>query len=304
MKMKKIVILSILLSASSALFSQTTRPVVSDINSLPKNSTSVKITWTLPENSVPEITGCYIYRDSRQITTFDQLSKLTPVGSVDADVTTFTDTLTDTKDYFYCVLCSTENGVYNIILPSVNTTVSGVHVASAYSDDQQVITPNSSSINKKKFTDASEKMRDIPLPTPGLIEVNKKSQNILGTKAMNTADELGRNYTGSKSKITKLHVFEEDLICPKSGDEYYLFKILKNSFVKKEFKKAVNDLDDFLSIHRNAEVTKRASFYLGESYYFSREYEKAVFQFLKVQNDYPELAKKWIDSSLDLINLK
>lgn len=305
MKRTKFLISLILLISGSSLFAQTSRPVVSDINTVPGPASTIKITWTLPENPDPAIKECYIFKDTKQIASFDDLSKLEPTGKADSSSTHFIDTITDTRDYYYCVLCNTENGVYNIILPSVNTTVNGAHIVTFNSTEDQVITPeNSESKKQNKFSDSSEKMRDIPLPTPGFIEITKSPQNILGSRAMKTADDLGRKYTGTRNKITKPYVFEDDLICPENGDEYYLFKILKNSFAKKDYKKAVTDINDFLSIRRKDEVTKRAVFYLGESLYFTKNYEKAVFQFLKVQNEYPELSKKWIDSCLDLIEIK
>lgn len=304
--MKKILCVLTLLTAAAALFAEkNARPIAYDINAAPKSDKTIKITWKAMENSVPEITGFLIYRDTKQITSSDQLSNLKPLKKLDSSTLTYIDNLRDTKEYYYCVICTTKNGTYNVILQSINTTVNGIRVATETAKEEEVIDPASStSKNTGLKTDPSEKMRDIPLPTPGLIEVTKNKQNMLGPKAMAQADELGRKYTGSRNKITKLFVFENDLISPEGGDDYYLFKILKTKFVKKDFAGSISELNDFLSIHRSADVTSRAVFYLGESYYFSKDYEKAVFQFLAVQEQYPELCKKWIDSCLDMISIK
>lgn len=304
--MKKILALLTFFMTCSLFFAQSSRPVVSEINAIPKSNKTIKLTWKAPQNSSPEITGFLIFRDIKPITSSEQLSTLKPLKKLDSETFTYIDTLRDSREYYFCIICTTTNGTYNVILPSVNTTVNGTRVASVNTQNEEVITPPSAS-NKKipgLEPDASEKMRDIPLPTPGLIEVTKNKQNILGPKAMEQAKQLGSKYTGTSNKITKLFVFENDLICPEGGDDYYLFKILKSSFVKKNFKASIDELTDFLSIHRSPEVTNRATFYLGESYYFAKEYEKAVFQFLAVQEQFPELSKKWIDSSLDMITVK
>lgn len=306
MKMKKILALLTFFMTCSLFFAQSSRPVVSEINAIPKSNKTIKLTWKAPQNSSPEITGFLIFRDIKPITSSEQLSTLKPLKKLDSETFTYIDTLRDSREYYFCIICTTTNGTYNVILPSVNTTVNGTRVASVNTQNEEVITPPSAN-NKKTTgpeTDASERMRDIPLPTPGLIEVTKNKQNILGPKAMEQAKQLGSKYTGTSNKITKLFVFENDLICPEGGDDYYLFKILKSSFVKKNFKASIDELTDFLSIHRSPEVTNRATFYLGESYYFAKEYEKAVFQFLAVQEQFPELSKKWIDSSLDMITVK
>lgn len=304
--MKKILALLTFFMTCSLFFAQSSRPVVSEINAIPKSNKTIKLTWKAPQTSSPEITGFLIFRDIKPITSSEQLSTLKPLKKLDSETFTYIDTLRDSREYYFCIICTTTNGTYNVILPSVNTTVNGTRVASVNTQNEEVITPPSAN-NKKTTgpeTDASEKMRDIPLPTPGLIEVTKNKQNILGPKAMEQAKQLGSKYTGTSNKITKLFVFENDLICPEGGDDYYLFKILKSSFVKKNFKASIDELTDFLSIHRSPEVTNRATFYLGESYYFAKEYEKAVFQFLAVQEQFPELSKKWIDSSLDMITVK
>lgn len=304
MKMKKILTLITFLFTGALIFAQSSRPVISEINAIPKSNKTIKLTWKAPQDSNPSITGFIIFRDTKPITSQDQLSKLKPVKKVDSETFSYTDSLRDSREYYFCIICTTINGTYNVILPSVNTTVTGIRVAQEEIKDEEVQTPSKPSKKTASITDQSEKMRDIPLPTPGLIEVTKNKQNILGPKAMKTAEELGSKYTGTSNRITKLYVFEEDLVSPEGGDEYFLFKILKSSFVKKNFKASVQDLTDFLRIHRSPEVTNRAIFYLGESYYFSKDYEKAVFQFLAVQEQYPELCKKWIDSSLDLITVK
>ena len=99
------------------------------------------------------------------------------------------------------------------------------------------------------------------------------------------------------------YVFEEDLISPDGGDDYLLFDVLKTTFIKRKYKDAQTELLRLLATNRSETVTSRSRFYLGESYYFRGNYAEAINAFLYVIDDYPALAKKWIDSSLDFMQL-
>lgn len=307
MKVKRIITLTTFIFLQAFLYAQTVRPVVSNINVSSTANSKIKISWNIPQFSEPQILGFKIFRDTRVINSTNQLLTQKLVGELSSSESSYTDTVSDAREYYYCVICSTKDGSYNVILPSVNSTVSGIRAATkTQSQEEEIVLDQKSLQNDAENDDinSSEKIRSIPLPTLGLKDNQGSSKNILGPKALDCAKTLGRKYTGSSSKITKMYVFENDLICPEGGDDYYLFKILKTTFVKKQFTKSINELTDFLSIHREDEVTSRAIFYLGESYYFAKEYEKAVFQFLAVQEKYPELCKRWIDSSLDQITVK
>jgi len=78
---------------------------------------------------------------------------------------------------------------------------------------------------------------------------------------------------------------------------------LKTTFIKRKYKEAQTELLRLLATNRSDAVTSRAFFYLGESYYFSGNYADAVNAFLYAADAYPSLAKKWIDSSLDFMQL-
>jgi len=146
-------------------------------------------------------------------------------------------------------------------------------------------------------------VRETPLPYIDLIEsVNENKRTAMGRSARAQA----RLLAGSAETMHKMlspYVFEEDLISPDGGDDYLLFDVLKTTFIKRKYKDAETELLRLLATNRNEAVTSRARFYLGESYYFSGNYADAVNAFLYVIGDYPALAKKWIDSSLDFMQL-
>ena len=84
-----------------------------------------------------------------------------------------------------------------------------------------------------------------------------------------SARAQARLLAGSAETMHKMlspYVFEEDLISPDGGDDYLLFDVLKTTFIK-------------------------------------RKYADAVNAFLYAADAYPSLAKKWIDSSLDFMQL-
>ena len=88
-----------------------------------------------------------------------------------------------------------------------------------------------------------------------------------------------------------------------SGDNYFLFEILKDHFIKKDYKKSEEKLLSFLAVNRPRQIADRATFYLGEARYFSGDYKGAIESFLQVGETRSALARKWIDSSLDLYKI-
>ena len=122
-------------------------------------------------------------------------------------------------------------------------------------------------------------------------------------KANLAAKELSGKYSVKRPKLLDPFIFEEDMIVTPRGDDFFLFESLKNYFIQKDYKGSVKDLCKFLSITREPQVMTRAVFYLAESQYFCRNYRKALELFLFVEDEFPELSKKWIDSTLDFYRI-
>lgn len=302
MKTKKLLTALIFVLLSHTAFSQG-RPVVSDISVIPREG-GINIKWTINSDTNPKFTGFVIFRDTKQFSSYDQITENNMIASLASNVREYFDETKDFKEYFYIIFAATDNGIYKMILPALNTNTTGIRAKKKSASNQTVITPDeTASKQDNKFADPSEKMRSIPLPKAQLTGTQNQAGKF-GEKAMNAPKDLAKDYINKKNKITKMHIFEEDLVCPEGGDEYFLFKILKSTFAKKDFKNAIVQLKDFLAVNRSPETTKRAHFYLGESYYFTKDYQNALYMFLEVQNDYNELSQKWIDSSLDLIEIK
>lgn len=297
--MKKLIFILISLILPICAFSQS-RPIIENLEANSTELYKIKLTWTLPSMPSPKIEKLYIYRDSKQITSYSQISSLNPIATLDKNSTFYIDNVQNTNEYFYSIIAETNDGPYKIIIPSINSTLNGIMPLFKNTSNNS----NRNIQHKETFTINQNSKRVFPLPQINFDKNNDSKNNkiTLGKKAIDAGNELGKGYN-KKNYISKIHVFEEDLICPEGGDEYFLFRILKESFVKNNFATSVENLTDFLSVYRNKETTSRAIFYLAEAYYFSGNYEKAIYHFLAVKDIYPELTKKWLDSSLDLYKL-
>lgn len=298
--MKKIFFNLIIILFISSIYAQE-RPIIQNINSKAQDLYKIKITWTIPETSSPAIDELHLYRDTKQITSYEQIDNLKAIAVLNKDSTSYSDTLPDTLEYYYCIIAKTKDGPYKIIIPSINSTIDGVI------PNHKIVKSkikNEPYPKKSELTTNSVSNRTFPLPAIKINgNIDAKDKKIeLGEKAIEAGKQLAFNYD-SKNFISSIHVFEEDLICPEGGDEYFLFKILKDTFVKNDFSNSIKNLEDFLSIHRSKETTNRALFYLAESYYFLGDYENAIYNFLAVKDIYPELTKMWLDSSLDLYEI-
>ena len=60
-------------------------------------------------------------------------------------------------------------------------------------------------------------------------------------------------------------------------------------------------MNQLIGTNISEETRNRAYFYLGESQYFSGNYEEAVRSFVRIQQVFPTLSKKWLEASLDRI---
>ncbi len=268
------------------------RPIVQNIRAVAAASSKINVTWTLPQNPDPKITKILVYRSKIPVTSFDQIKNETPTASLLADTTGWTDNLTDYSDYFYAVIAYTTEP-YDLILASINSTISGVHINYVQNQKDETVVEE-----EKKYEDGVS--RELPLPFLDFSESKRTEQNYFSETTLQKVRELG---ISSKKNVKKLgaYYFEEDLISPDSGDDYLLFDILKNHFVQKKYDIATSQLERLISANIADSTKNRAYFYLGESYYLSGKYKDAIKYFVQVEDIFPSLSKKWMDSSLDLI---
>ena len=290
--MKKIICSLILILTATLLFAE--RPLVRDIQARAGSGTKVRITWQLPKQTSPEIESLLLYRTTEQITSFSQLKNIQPITALTPDRAGYTDTLSDLRDYYYTVISQTTEGPYDVVLLSFNSTVTGVHLIAK----KQVEVPVEKNDYETVYPDGT--LRKTPLPFIDMIEgidANEAEKIINNTISSLT----GGNSKTSKNALLTPYIFEEDLVSPDGRDAYLLFEILKASFVTKKYKETIEKLNQLIGTNISEDTRNRAYFYLGESQYFSRNYEDAVRNFVKVQAAFPTLSKKWLEDSLDRI---
>lgn len=290
-------VIAVFISASFAVFAAG-RPIVTGIKAEAGSAKRIFITWTPPKDPEPVVTSIAVFRMKEPVASFSQIASLAPVAELTKGSASFADSVPDYKDYYYAVVAVTKNGRYDIVIPSVNATVNGVH---ALLPKNNAAKDTSASAREKLYPVGS--VRETPLPYIDLIEsVNENKRTAMGRSARAQARFLAG--PAEKTRVMLLpYVFEEDLISPDGGDDYLLFDVLKTTFIKRKYKNTQTELLRLLATNRSDAVTSRAYFYLGESYYFSGNYADAVNAFLHVTGDYPALTKRWIDSSLDFMQL-
>lgn len=297
-KIFKFLISFVFFALSEAVFFAADRPIVTEINAYGNQGSFITVSWKLPKNPEPRVTKLFVYKSSVPISNFTEISNATPAAELDSRQTGWLDKVSDYNDYYYAVICQTENSLFDIILPSINATMNGTHL--------QI---KSSKTTKEQTESAREKlvpagtMRETPLPYLDLTEGESRKQIKMSSKAKSKAKSLGGSNYKKNLTILEPHFFEQDLVSPDGGDEYLLFDILKDSMIQRDYKKAEAQLNQLLGTNRSKDVTDRAIFYLGECYYFQEKYDLAVKQFSIVYTSFPGIAKKWIANSLDHFEL-
>lgn len=273
------------------------RPIITNINAKPVKN-KIVVSWELPENPEPKISKLLIYKSTKPISSYSDIQDETPVATANANDTSWTDKISNYNDFYYAVITIVENKKYDIILPSINATVTGARIKLVTNKSQN---EKNASAQEKLYPVGT--MRETPLPFLDIIE----NQNKKGKKMPEQVKAVANNLAGQtkEQKVTVLlpYIFEEDLVSPDGGDDFLLFEILRNYFIQKNYTDSITQLKKLLGTNRTEKVTNRAMFYLGQSYYFQNNYQQSINSFLQVYDAHPELAKKWIDSSLDLMKL-
>lgn len=318
-KIKIFLTFSILTFFSQILTAQSQRPLVSGINTS-SSTKKIIITWKLPKKTEgSHITSLLLYRRNRPFTSAKDIEGLKPLAKLSSNAESYSDSLEDYAEYFYAVISVTAEGSWttselyydeqldekpsekngkalNIILPGVNATTQGAKLK-RYSKKEAK--PTVKEENKKTEYKEGE-LRRQPLPYIDVLDNQTEKESKISKEAEKTALSLiGKNSSSSK-KTLEMYIFEEDLISPSGGDDYLLFEVLRKSFIKEDFTLSEKELKKFLAQNRSKSSSSRANFYLGQSYYFTGRYASALSCFLKVEEDFPILANKWIESTLNL----
>ena len=295
---KQVIFLSFFLSLIFSLEAQTTSSahmVCSSISAVQSEINKIDLSWNIPENF--SAASVAIYRANRPVNSLSVLSSIKPVAELPASITNYTDTVTHFDDYYYALISRDRDGkLHYFFFPAVNITVNPVKIRKPEGYAENFFEDDS---EEEELGYQAGHLRGLPLPYLSFSDDFVKEPNKLDVKAVRAGHELAGKYASQKPRILPVYIFEEDLVCASGGDDYYLFQSLKTYFIKKDYKNSVLDLKKFLSMNRSPQTTNRALFYLAESQYYNRNYRQALSIFLYLEDEYPQLTKKWIDSALD-----
>lgn len=291
--MKRIITVLIALLFTQFFYAKD-RPIITDLEALPSKGNKINLSWKLPQNPDPQIQKLFIYRSNKPVGTYYDIQDALLIATLEPKSVNFSDTVKNYSDYYYAIIAQVNNGKYDIILPSVNATVNGTHLQLKKKPEY---TENTASAKEKLVP--QDAMRETPLPFLDITEQLSKKPLEMKPETKAIASSLSDEKSRNKRKKMEPYVFEEDLISPDGGDDFLLFEILRTTFIKRKYSESQEQLKKLLGTNRSKSVTKRATFYLGESQYYTRNYEDAVRTFLLVFDDYPVQSKKWIDATLD-----
>ena len=196
--------------------------------------------------------------------------------------------------YFYAVIAEDDlvRGTVEIV-PGRNATITPAELQAASSQEH----------GGQDF----RTIRAMPLPNisvqtaiPGIIShTAAPPPSELSTEA---AKALGNIRPQNEHILKRPRVFARDMETPGAGgEEYALSAIIRGSFMARNWEAAGEELLIFLSLPRIPEVNARARFYLGQCWYFLNRPRDGLFEFLSIQDRYPNEASEWIRASLDMM---
>ena len=272
------------------------RPIAKNVNASAKNESEIVVTWDFtPDENVSSL---LIFRSLSPIASSEELSSLSPIASVDSGEKSWTDKIseigkTEENGFFYAVIARLSDGaVYRVVVPSVNATVWECRLPDA--EKTETLIEKSPERERLYFSGA---LREQPLPymQKSLPDAEKSDSQKAADSVKNMFPLLPRK----TEKKAEPHIFVEDKMTEATGDDYILQMILKRTFFAADYKKAADELVRFLSANRAESAASRAEFYIGECYYFSGDYKKALEYFLKTQDVFVSLSRKWMRLSLN-----
>ena len=278
------------------------KPIVNSISAKKTAVNKIQLTWSIPENF--SAASIAVFRSNGQIVENSAILSMKPVAEIPAKSTSYTDTLKFFGEYYYALIARDKSGnLFDIVIPSANATISAVKLENPKKDEiEKTQIGQADKIGQNKQSEEKYQpsfLRNLPLPYLNLISDIGRKPTEFGEKAKTAGKELSGKFFAQKPKLRETYIFEEDLVCATSGDDYYLFQSLKNYFIKKDYRASAADLKNFLSVNREPYTAARASFYLAESQYYCRNYKSAMQIFLFLEDVFPSLSKLWADSSLD-----
>ena len=87
-----------------------------------------------------------------------------------------------------------------------------------------------------------------------------------------------------------------------SGADYRLANMVREGFENEDWSGLSKELENFLRIDHRENTETRARFYLGQTYFFRRQYRKAFLEFSLVREEYRVETDRWISILYDRLS--
>ena len=297
----RIFLVSVLIFVCNLFFAESDRPLVYDINATPYSQDQIKISWLLPDYLLEKNNSninIILYRTTQSVFGSDSLKNTEPLAVLPFPTTSYIDTVLEPVDYYYSAMLKIEaQKEYLLVIPSVNTTITGCKPL-----PKEVKTAEIKTTEQKEETLPQKKgeLRELPLPYLSLIQ-NQDISSVITQETESLAITLAK-IKANKEKI-KPHIFRNEQTDNLYGEELILKDIIQDYFVKDYYKETILLLNGFLQLNRGKEITERSIFYLGEAYFYTGNYNQALKAFLLVQKSFPELTNQWIQQTLDMFSI-
>ncbi|MCL2008501.1 MAG: hypothetical protein FWG77_10495 [Treponema sp.] len=243
-------------------------PFVSRLSAVPENN-RIRLTWV----DSPDIKGqIFIFRSNLPFIGPDPVLG-DAVASIPYGTQVYVDEIIRGGTYYYYAIASDETGRrFNFPIISTNT----ISVISDFIYVPQIV-------------------------QEGQIEPAREQLTIL---ADDRADFEILPYTPLLGPIVLIpRVFVTDLEpIQRTYDDHALAMLVRHSFGLRDWERAKLELILFLSVPRSHETRARARFYLGQCMYFLHEPQEGLFEFLTIQDRFPEETAIWIQAAYNMMN--
>ncbi len=295
--MKKLQIFIIFCVFSTFCYSQTTRPVVSNISAAYSSThKGVLLSWTIPEEAKQSIKEILIFRKEGQFITSSMIAELKAIATISPLEQTFIDLVHTKGNYYYAIVAITKDKeLYSVIIPTMNATTRPITI----NNKTEYSIPA-----KERTTKEESSLREKPLANLQLFGTSNKNESI----------ELPQSIIDSTKDIIDTDLKNEILMptfltdnntqLTKTQDDAQLNEIINSFLENREWLTLKKDLEEFIKTERTEHAKHKALFYLGQIAYLQKDYRLAIFYFQYAKDCYPAETMKWIDSSLLLLETK
>lgn len=279
---------------------QTSLPMVTGIQAEPVQPNQITVSWKFPDFYTPAAGSViFVYRTEYPVVQRQQIESSIPVAELSADASLYTDTVSANTGYYYTVIIYPPGGnltAYNLVVPAVNSTVTATSVTSV---------PAPLSFQDQTLPAAPEKQQPFPentgiriQPLPYL-DITQSSTIQSQITEETTREALALTTNNKQILSVSPYVFRNEQSGSPGGDDFILAEIIQTYFIPGNYGETIRQLSEFLQLNRAEDITARSLFYLGESYYYTGNYQEALTVFLQVQDSFPELAGGWIQTALN-----